>query len=108
MFFPAISSKKPLKPNSETKLVEETLEVGGSCIPSTRRINSPQHKYGDGQVLGYLLAEMENNAEKTGVPPQEKSFEHNPRLPSRVLYKLKYTDEDDELLLLLEQQIERS
>ena len=64
--------------------------------------------------MDYLLAEMENHVGKlvfllAGYTKQMgKFFEHNPGLPSRVPYKFKFTDyEDDELLLMLEQQIEK-
>ena len=95
------------------KMVEDTLKAGGGCIfiDEAYQLTS-QYNYGGGQVLDYLLAEMENNVGKlvfllAGYNKQmEKFFEHNPGLPSRVPYKLTFTDyEDDELLLMLEQQI---
>ena len=97
------------------KMVEDTLKAGGGCIfiDEAYQLTS-QHNYGGGQVLDYLLAEMENNIGKlvfilAGYNKQmEKFFEHNPGLPSRVPYKFNFTDyEDDELLLMLEQQIEK-
>ena len=97
------------------KMVEDTLKAGGGCIfiDEAYQLTS-QSNYGGGQVLDYLLAEMENNIGKlvfilAGYSKQmEKFFEHNPGLPSRVPYKLTFTDyEDDELLLMLEQQIEK-
>lgn len=97
------------------KMVEDILKAGGGCIfiDEAYQLTS-QHNYGGGQVLDYLLAEMENNIGKlvfilAGYNKQmEKFFEHNPGLPSRVPYKLRFTDyEDDELLVMLEQQIEK-
>jgi Cdc6-like AAA superfamily ATPase len=96
-------------------MVEETLKAGGGCIfiDEAYQLTSQQN-FGGAQVLDYLLAEMENNIGKlvfilAGYSKQmEKFFEHNPGLPSRVPYKLIFTDyEDDELLLMLEQQIEK-
>ena len=97
------------------KMVEDTLKAGGGCIfiDEAYQLTS-QHNYGGGQVLDYLLTEMEDNIGKlvfilAGYNKQmEKFFEHNPGLPSRVPYKLTFTDyEDDEFLLMLEQQIEK-
>ena len=97
------------------KMVEATLKAGGGCIfiDEAYQLTS-QNNYGGGQVLDYLLAEMENNVGMlvfilAGYSKQmEKFFEHNPGLPSRVPYRLNFTDyEDDELLRMLGQQIEK-
>ena len=97
------------------KMIEDTRKAGGGCIfiDEAYQLVS-QHNYNGGQVLDYLLTEMENNIGKlvfilAGYRKQmEKFFEHNPGLPSRVPYKLDFTDyEDHELLLMLEQQIEK-
>jgi len=97
------------------KMVEDTLKAGGGCIfiDEAYQLTSQQN-FGGGQVLDYLLAEMENNIGKlvfilAGYSRQmERFFEHNPGLPSRVPYRLNFTDyEDDEFLLMLEQQIEK-
>jgi hypothetical protein len=94
------------------KMVEDTVKGGGGCIFIDEAYQLTSH--GGGQVLDYLLAEMENNIGKlvfilAGYSKQmEKFFEHNPGLPSRVPYRLNFTDyEDDEFLLMLEQQIEK-
>ena len=97
------------------KIVEDTLKAGGGCIfiDEAYQLTSG-HNPGGAPVLDYLLAEMENHIGKlvfllAGYSKQmEKFFEHNPGLPSRVPYKFKFTDyEDDELMLMLEQQIEK-
>lgn len=68
--------------------------------------------FGGGQVLDFLLAEMENNIGKlvfilAGYNRQmEKFFEHNPGLTSRVPYRLQFEDyKDPELRLMLERLI---
>ena len=67
-----------------------------------------------GQVLDFLLAEMENNVGKIVFifagynKNMEKFFEHNPGLTSRVPYTLQFVDyQDDELLWILQQRIEK-
>ena len=66
------------------------------------------------QVLDFLLAEMENNVGKIVFifagynKNMEKFFEHNPGLKSRVPNTLQFADyQDDELLWILQQRIEK-
>lgn len=68
--------------------------------------------FGGGQVLDFLLAEMENHVGKlvfilAGYNRQmEKFFEHNPGLTSRVPHRLQFEDyKDSELRLMLERLI---
>jgi energy-coupling factor transporter ATP-binding protein EcfA2 len=69
--------------------------------------------FGGGAVLDFLLAEIENNVGKivfifAGYNKEmEKFFEHNPGIPRRIPYNLKFADyEDDELLRMLVQAFE--
>ncbi|TFY66383.1 hypothetical protein EVG20_g4700 [Dentipellis fragilis] len=97
------------------KLIENVLKAGGGAIfiDEAYQLKS-EHNFQGGQVLDYLLAEMENNIGKlvfilAGYNKQmEKFFEHNPGLTSRVPHKLQFSDyTDKELLLMLELQVER-
>lgn len=99
------------------KIVDQTINAGGGAIfideayqltPSQSGHSSHQ----GAQVLDFLLTEMENRIGTlvfilAGYSKQmEKFFEHNPGLPSRVPYTLKFEDyTDEELLLMLEQRI---
>lgn len=97
------------------KQVEDMLKNGGGTmfIDEAYQLTG-QHNFGGGQVLDFLLAEMENNVGKmvfilAGYNKQmEMFFEHNPGLTSRVPYSLQFTDyEDAELHLMLEKLIRK-
>lgn len=100
------------------KLIDGALNAGGGAIfiDEAYQLNS-EHGHSvhqGGQVLDFLLAEMENRVGTlvfilAGYSKQmEKFFEHNPGLPSRVPYTLKFADyTDDELLLMLSQSIQK-
>jgi hypothetical protein len=100
------------------KLVDEAINAGGGAIfiDEAYQLTS-QHGHSShqgGQVLDFLLAEMEN---RVGVlvfilagyaKQMEKFFEHNPGLPSRVPYTLKFADyTDEELLFMFAQKIQK-
>ncbi|KAA1473256.1 P-loop containing nucleoside triphosphate hydrolase protein [Dentipellis sp. KUC8613] len=95
------------------KVIEDVLKAGGGAIfiDEAYQLKS-ENNFQGGQVLDYLLAEMENNIGKlvfilAGYNKQmEKFFEHNPGLTSRVPHKLQFSDyTDKELLLMLELQV---
>ncbi|KAM6493098.1 P-loop containing nucleoside triphosphate hydrolase protein [Amanita muscaria] len=97
------------------KLVEGVLKAGGGAIfiDEAYQLTSESNHQG-GQVLDFLLAEMENNADKlvfilAGYSKQmEKFFEHNPGLTSRVPYQITFQDyENAELLHMLVKLIEK-
>ena len=88
--------------NGAQKLVDQAINAGGGAIfideayVLTSQYGNSSHQ--GGQVLDFLLAEMEN---RVGVlvfilagysKQMEKFFEHNPGLPSRVPYTLKFAD----------------
>ena len=91
------------------------LKAGGGAIFIDEAYQlTGEHNFSGGQVLDFLLAEMENNVGKivfilAGYNKQmEKFFEHNPGLTSRVPYSLQFTDyEDPELLLMLDKLIKK-
>lgn len=100
------------------KLVDQAINAGGGAlfIDEAYQLTS-QHgnsSHQGGQVLDFLLAEMEN---RVGVlvfilagysKQMEKFFEHNPGLPSRVPYTLKFADyTDEELLSMFAQLIQK-
>jgi hypothetical protein len=97
--------------DSAEKLVKEALKLGGGAIfiDEAYQLTSQngQHTHHGGQVLDFLLAEMENRVGAVvfilaGYSKQmEKFFEHNPGLPSRVPYTLKFADYTDEELLVM-------
>lgn len=97
------------------KKVEDMIKAGGGAIFIDEAYQlTGEHNLGGGQVLDFLLAEMENNLGKlvfilAGYNKQmEKFFEHNPGIPSRVPYSLQFTDyEDPELLLMLDKRIQK-
>jgi hypothetical protein len=100
------------------KLVKDALSVGGGAIfiDEAYQLTNSDGKttHQGGQVLDYFLAEMENQVGAivfilAGYSKQmEKFFEHNPGIPSRVPYTLKFADfTDQELLLILIQQIHK-
>ncbi|KAF8633815.1 hypothetical protein AX15_001228 [Amanita polypyramis BW_CC] len=88
------------------KLVEGMIQGGGGTIfvDEAYQLTS-EGNFGGGQVLDFLLAEMENNTDKlvfilAGYSKQmEKFFEHNPGLQSRVPYQLVFEDYDKQELL---------
>ena len=97
------------------KHIEEIQNAGGGAIflDEAYQLTS-DHNFGGRQVLDFLLAEMENNVGRivfilAGYNKEmEKFFEHNPGLLSRVPYLLQFTDyEDDELLIMLRQLIDK-
>ena len=95
------------------KKLEEVLKAGGGAIFIDEAYQlTGSSNFGGGQVLDFLLAEMENNVGKlvfilAGYNRQmEKFFEHNPGLTSRVPYRLQFDDYTDaELRLMLERLI---
>jgi hypothetical protein len=96
------------------KLVEGVINKGGGAIfiDEAYQLTS-EHNSAGGQVLDFLLAEMENNTDKlvfilAGYSKQmEKFFEHNPGLTSRVPYQLKFEDYSNaELLRMLVKLVE--
>ncbi|KAG6891611.1 hypothetical protein C0992_002650 [Termitomyces sp. T32_za158] len=88
------------------KVIEKILAAGGGTIfiDEAYQLTSPDN-HGGPMVLDYLLAEMENNVGKlvfliAGYTKEmERFFEHNPGLPSRIPYKLSFTDYTDKELL---------
>ena len=100
------------------KLVGQAINTGGGVIfiDEAYQLTS-QHGHSShqgGQVLDFLLAEMENQVGVlvfilAGYSKQmEKFFEHNPGLPSRVPYTLKFADyTDEELLSMFAQSIQK-
>ncbi|KAG1717605.1 P-loop containing nucleoside triphosphate hydrolase protein [Suillus lakei] len=97
------------------KLIADAMMVGGGAIfiDEAYQLVS-EHQHTGGQVLDFLLAEMENRVGAlvfilAGYSKQmEKFFEHNPGLPSRVPYSLKFADYTDaELLTMLEALVEK-
>ncbi|GJF00004.1 P-loop containing nucleoside triphosphate hydrolase protein [Phanerochaete sordida] len=97
------------------KQVEDMLKEGGGTIFIDEAYQlTGEHNFSGGQVLDFLLAEMENNVGKivfilAGYNKQmEKFFEHNPGLTSRVPYSLQFADyEDPELHLMLDKLIQK-
>ncbi|KAF9264160.1 P-loop containing nucleoside triphosphate hydrolase protein [Marasmius fiardii PR-910] len=95
------------------KHIEDVLKAGGGAIfvDEAYQLVSGTSLSGK-EVLNYMLAEMENNVGKlvfilAGYRKEmEKFFEHNPGIPSRVPYQLRFEDyTDDELLLMLRKLI---
>jgi replication-associated recombination protein RarA len=100
------------------KLVDDALKVEGGVIfiDEAYQLTSQdgQSTHQGGQVIDFLLAEMEN---RVGVivfifagysKQMEKFFEHNPGLPSRVPYTLRFQDyTNEELLRILTQSIRK-
>ncbi|KIY50066.1 P-loop containing nucleoside triphosphate hydrolase protein [Fistulina hepatica ATCC 64428] len=95
------------------KLIEDVVKAGGGTIFIDEAYQlSSGHHYQGAQVLDFLLAEMEN---QTGLivfilvgynKQMESFFNHNPGIPSRVPYNLKFEDyTDKELLLMLEKKV---
>lgn len=98
------------------KLIEGLLKDGGGAIFIDEAYQLVQgNSFGGGQVLDFLLAEVENLTGKIVFilagyqKPMEKFFAHNPGLPSRFPHELKFADFNDaELMLILESWIERT
>ena len=95
------------------KSLENILNNGGGAffIDEAYQLTSGQN-YGGGQVLDFLLAEMENLTGKVvfilaGYNKQMESFfAHNPGLPSRIPNELQFKDySDNELLEILVHQV---
>lgn len=89
----------------------ESLEGGVYFIDEAYQL-AEGHNHGGKTVLDYLLAEIENLTGKVvfvfaGYRKQmEKFFEHNPGLPSRIPYVLRFEDYTDaELLRMLQFQM---
>lgn len=88
------------------KLVEDVLNDGGGVIfiDEAYQLTSG-NSYGGGAVLDYLLPEVENLTGKivfvlAGYNKQMESFfSHNPGLPSRFPFEIKFADYTDEELL---------
>jgi ATP-dependent Clp protease ATP-binding subunit ClpA len=88
------------------KQVEDLLNAGGGTffIDEAYQLTG-QHNFQGGQVLDFLLAEMENQVGKiififAGYNREmEKFFEHNPGIPSRVPYTLKFEDYDEHTMM---------
>lgn len=106
--------------SSAQKLIDDALNAGGGAIfidEAYQLTSSNKHggiSHQGGQVLDFFLAEMENRIGTivfilAGYSKEMESFfEHNPGLPSRVPYDLKFTDyTDEELLRMLEQLIRK-
>ncbi|KAK2464129.1 hypothetical protein APHAL10511_003877, partial [Amanita phalloides] len=87
-------------------LIDGVIKEGGGAIfiDEAYQLTSEGNP-GGGQVLDFLLAEMENNTDKlvfilAGYAKQmEKFFDHNPGLQSRVPYQLVFEDYDKPELL---------
>ncbi|KAH7925247.1 P-loop containing nucleoside triphosphate hydrolase protein [Leucogyrophana mollusca] len=97
------------------KLIEDAVKAGGGAIFIDEAYQLVgEHQFQGGQVLDFLLAEMENRVGTlvfilAGYNKQmEKFFEHNPGLPSRVPYRLQFADYgDDELLSMMEDLVQK-
>ena len=97
------------------KHIEDLQKGGGGAMFIDEAYQLTQGaSYGGRQVLNFLLAEMENNVGKivfivAGYNREMESFfEHNPGLPSRVPYRLRFEDyQDFELLWFLQQLIHK-
>ena len=101
------------------KMVDGVVNSGGGAIfideayqLTTNHAGGSSHQ--GHQVLDFLLAEMENRVGTVvfilaGYAKQmEKFFEHNPGLPSRVPYTLKFADYTDaELLAMMAKMIHK-
>jgi Cdc6-like AAA superfamily ATPase len=88
------------------KMLQGVIKAGGGTIfiDEAYQLTNGNNPSG-GQVLDFLLAEMENNVGKivfivAGYSKEmETFFEHNPGLQSRVPYKIKFDDYSDEELM---------
>ncbi|KAL8708732.1 MAG: hypothetical protein Q9220_006458 [cf. Caloplaca sp. 1 TL-2023] len=97
------------------KHIEDLLKAGGGAMFLDEAYQLTQgHSPSGRQVLDFLLPEMENNIGKivfifAGYDREMESFfEHNPGLPDRIPYRLKFADyNDSEFLWFLQQQIQK-
>ncbi|KAH7908721.1 P-loop containing nucleoside triphosphate hydrolase protein [Hygrophoropsis aurantiaca] len=97
------------------KLIDDAIKAGGGAIFIDEAYQLVgEHQFQGGQVLDFLLAEMENRVGTlvfilAGYNKQmEKFFEHNPGIPSRVPYRMQFSDyEDVELLGMLEDLLQK-
>ncbi|KAJ5939590.1 hypothetical protein N7466_002724 [Penicillium verhagenii] len=98
------------------KMIEQLLKDGGGVVFIDEAYQMVQgSNFGGGQVLDFLLAEIENLTGKivfvlAGYQrPMEKFFSHNPGLPSRFPHELVFEDfNDTELMMIVETWIERT
>ena len=97
------------------KLIEEVLNDGGGAIfiDEAYQLTSKTN-HGGGQILDFLLAEVENLTGKivfilAGYNKQmEGFFAHNPGLPSRFPHEFQFKDyEDEELRRIFEHQVNK-
>ncbi|OJA15475.1 hypothetical protein AZE42_06349 [Rhizopogon vesiculosus] len=96
------------------KLIEDAMKVGGGAIFIDEAYQLVSGQNGGGDVLDFLLAEMENRVGSlvfilAGYSRQmEKFFNHNPGLPSRVPHTFTFEDySDEELLDMLADLVEK-
>lgn len=97
------------------KVIEEVLNDGGGAIFIDEAYQLASNtNYGGGQVLDFLLAEIENLTGKivfilAGYNKQmEGFFAHNPGLPSRFPHEFQFKDyEDEELRRIFEYQVNK-
>ena len=101
--------------NGCKKHIEDILNNGGGVlfVDEAYQLTSGQN-YGGGQVLDFLLAEVENLTGKVvfvlaGYNKQMESFfAHNPGLPSRFPHEMQFKDyTDTELLEILAHKINK-
>ena len=98
-----------------TKHLEEIRKAdGGTLFVDEAYQLTSAHNLGGGQVLDFLLAEMENNLGKivfiiAGYNLEMESFfKHNPGLHRRIPYRLQFADyEDHELQQMLVRMIHK-
>ena len=96
------------------KLIEDAMKVGGGAIFIDEAYQLVSGQNAGGDVLDFLLAEMENRVGSlvfilAGYSRQmEKFFSHNPGIPSRVPHKFTFEDyTDEELLDMLASLVEK-
>ncbi|KAJ5114222.1 hypothetical protein N7456_002756 [Penicillium angulare] len=98
------------------KMIEQLLKDGGGVVFIDEAYQMTQSgTFGGGQVLDFLLAEVENLTGKivfilAGYQrPMEKFFAHNSGLPSRFPHSLMFDDFDDtELMVIINSWIEKT
>ena len=95
------------------KLIQDIMNEGGGAvfIDEAYQLASGTN-VGGGQVLDFLLAEIENLTGKVVFiiagyrKPMEKFFAHNPGLPSRFPHEFQFEDyEDEELRRIFEYRV---
>lgn len=97
------------------KMIEQLLKDGGGVVFIDEAYQMVQgSNFGGGQVLDFLLDEIENRTGKVVFVlagyqrPMEKFFAHNSGLPGRFPHELKFEDFDDtELMMIIENWIEQ-